>query len=471
MNLKQVSGYWRRVGGCIACCLLCACGQRSAFVRPELPVPSAWTQAGPAGGVVASDVHWTRYFLDPQLHRLIAVALENNRDLRIAAGRVQEARAQFGIAKADLGPTVNLMGAQAMTFAPSEVSGVGSAVTNQRFDLSLSSVSFEIDFWGRVASLTESARRTYLATEESKKSVYLSLVADVALSYLTVLQMRELIDLERTTLAAHQESLGVISQAMAIGGANDFEYQQALGQSESAKSVLAGFEHQETVAFNRLRYLLGSISVQVQPGATLDEQGMDGVLASGLAADVLLSRPDVVAAEQRLLASHANIQAARAAFFPKVVLTTGVGFASQALASLFSGGGWSYQPMLTLPLFDGGRTKAGLKLSEARNVIAVAEYERVIQLAFREVADLLSSRASLAQQLRSSQLTIKVQARRLEIARGRFNAGVVGYLEVLSAQRELLAARQMVSQVRRAQLEANVQLYKALGGGQEGKPV
>jgi len=198
---------------------------------------------------------------------------------------------------------------------------------------------------------------------------------------------------------------------------------------------------------------------------------MDGVLASGLAADVLLSRPDVVAAEQRLLASHANIQAARAAFFPKVVLTTGVGFASQALASLFSGGGWSYQPMLTLPLFDGGRTKAGLKLSEARNVIAVAEYERVIQLAFREVADLLSSRASLAQQLRSSQLTIKVQARRLEIARGRFNAGVVGYLEVLSAQRELLAARQMVSQVRRAQLEANVQLYKALGGGQEGKPV
>jgi multidrug efflux system outer membrane protein len=297
--------------------------------------------------------------------------------------------------------------------------------------------------------------------------VYLSLVADVAQSYLTVLQMSEIIDLERSTVLLRDESLKIIQKGQELGGANDFEYQQARGMLESAQSVLAGYEHQKNVAHNKLNFLLGNASFDLKAGVTLDDVGLDFGLTPGLPADVLLQRPDVMAAEQQLMAAHANIDAARAAFLPKVVLTASLGAASQGLLSLFTGGAWSFLPSITMPLFDGGRTASGLDLAQARKVIAVAEYERSIQVAFREVADLLSARASLAQQVKSSNASLQVNARRLEIAQGRFQAGVGGYLDVLDAQREVIAALQMAAQLRMAQLESNVQLYKALGGGQE----
>ena len=456
------------VAAVVAC--LVACAQTNEFTPVPLPVPNVWAQSSPALDVNAAKTHWRAFFPDPQLQYLITRALENNRDLRIAAGRVQEARALFGIARADLGPTFNLLGSGNLTRTSSDLSGVGAPLTSQRYDLSMSGVSFELDFWGRVASLSEAARMAYLATEESKRSVYLSLIADVAMSYLSILQFQELLTAEESIVATRQASLGLIQKGLQIGAANDFDYQQASSLLESSLGTLASYQNQQSVARNRLNFLVGNVSFDLNTEVRLEHQGLDTVLDPGLPADVLLMRPDVMAAEQRMLASHANIAAARAAFLPKVVLTAGLGLASQGLMGLFSGGAWSFQPIVSMPLFDGGRSAAGVELAEARKAIAVAEYERTIQLAFREVADLLSERTSLARQVQSSHANIKAQARRLEIAQGRHQAGVSGYLDVLEAQRELIAAQQYAAQVRRAQLDSTVQLYKALGGGRDVGP-
>jgi multidrug efflux system outer membrane protein len=446
---------------------LVACAPIKDFVRPELPVPQQWTVIEGETAAAAAKTHWKVFFADPQLQTLIGLALDNNRDLRIAAGRVQEARAQFGIARADLLPTLNAMGSGNVTRTSSDLTGTGAPLTSQRFDLAVSSVSYEIDFWGRVANLNESARMSYLASEESRRSVYLSLISDVALSYLSLLQYKELMAGEQSNVALREHSLLLIEKGLKAGAANDFEYQQARSLFESAQATLASYDYQFTVARNRLNFLLGNAPFDLKLGARLDQQGLDTALAAGLPSEVLLLRPDVMAAEQRLRATHANIAAARAAFYPKVMLTASLGLASQGLAGLFSGGAWAFQPLITMPLFDGGRTAAGVELAQARKVIAVAEYERAIQLAFREVADLLTSRKSLARQVESARITIAAQARRLEIAQGRYEAGVSSYLDVLEAQRELIGVQQMGVQLRRAQLESNVQLYKALGGGSE----
>ncbi|MDD5029145.1 MAG: efflux transporter outer membrane subunit [Rhodoferax sp.] len=445
--------------------LLVACASTQDFVRPELPVPKQWASSAGDFEAAASKTHWSAFFTDPQLQSLIELALANNRDLRIAAGRVQEARAQFGMARADLLPTVNAMGSGNVTRTSSDLSGIGAPLTSRRFDLSMSGVSYEIDFWGRVASLNEAARVSYLASEESRRSVYLSLISDVALSYLNLLQYIELIADEQASVALREHSLLLIQKGFEAGAANDFEYQQARSLLESAQATLASYDYQLSVARNRLNFLLGNAPFDFKLGARLDQQGLEKPLSAGLPAEVLLLRPDVLAAEQRLRATHANIAAARAAFLPKVMLTASLGLASQGLASLFSGGAWAFQPLITMPLFDGGRTAAGVDLAEARKLIAVAEYERSIQVAFREVADLLASRQSLARQLEAVRIGVQAQSRRLEIAQGRFDAGASGYLEVLEAQRELIGAQQMAVQLRRAQLESNVQLYKALGGG------
>ena len=453
----------------IAAAFLTACSQTSELRKPAPPVPLVWPVTSAAdhiGSVEAAKTHWRDFFPDPQLQRLIATALENNRDLRIAAARVLEARAQYGFAKADQLPGVGALGSGTLTHAPTDVLTGGAAATTRRIDLSASSTSFELDFWGRLAGLSEAARQSYLSTEESRRAVHLSLVADVAGAYFSLLQMDELAALARSVVETNEQTLGLIDKGRELGGAGDYEYQQAAATLESARANLNEYEHQRAVATNRLNYLIGNAPLETVPGMTLEEQAIDDDLAPGLPAEVLLARPDVIAAEQRLMAAHANVGAARAAFLPKVLLTAGLGVASQGLVGLFTGGGaWSFLPSITAPLFDGGRTAAGLDVAEARKVIAVAEYEKTIQMAFREIADLLSSRTSLAKQLHASAFNVKSQQLRLHILRGRYQAGLISYVEVLAGQRELVSARQAGVQVLRARLEVTAQLYKALGGG------
>ena len=257
----------------------------------------------------------------------------------------------------------------------------------------------------------------------------------------------------------------MIEKGVAAGGAGDFELQQARAAVDGANADYDSTQHQLTVVTNKLNYLVGTDLRDLPAGLDLDHQGLDIALAPGLPSDVLLLRPDVMAAEQRLRAAHANVDAARAAFLPKVLLTSSLGVASQALTNLFNGAAWSFQPVISMPLFDGGRLDASRDVAEARRVIAVADYEKTIQAAFREVADLLSARAMLANQMRSAQSNEAAQSRRLDIVLARQQVGIGSVLDVLDGERSLMAAQQATVQTRRSQLEAAAQLYKALGGG------
>lgn len=431
----------------LAVALLSACSQTSEFLRPSPPIPTAWpSSAVILGKEDAVKTHWRVFFTDPRLQSLISTALESSRDLRIAVARMEEARAQFGVARADRLPTFNF--------------GSDSS-------MALLSGTYELDFWGRIAGMTESARVNFLSTEEARRAVQLSLIADVAGTYFSLLQMDELIALTRATVELREQSLELIRKGRDLGGTYDFEVQQSFGILQSTRGTLAGHEHQRVVTANKLDFLVGQVTSELPAGKSLGEQGLELDIAPGLPSDVLLLRPDVIAAEQRLKAAHANVGVARTAFFPKILLSTGYGAATQALSSLASGGAWYFVPILSaMPLFDNGRTASGVDVAEARKVIAVAEYEKTIQQAFREVADLLSLRASLANQLRASIANSNAQEVRLQIAQARHSAGLISYLEVLDAQREVFSAQQASTQYRRAQLESAAQLYKALGGGE-----
>lgn len=454
---------------CSVVLLLCACAQTSEFQRPPPPVAAQWpievNSSGSTPIAEARQTHWRNYFSDPRLQALIAAALENNRDLRIAVARVEEARAQYKITAADRLPSVNLSASSTTGVTPAELSGTGTSYNGQRYDLAAGTVSYEFDFWGRVAALTESARNSYLATEEAKRAFQLSLVADVASNYFVWVQLNDMVHLAQQAVASREMTLTIVGRGRAIGATYDFEYDQAVGTLEAARSELAALEQQRMAASNRLNYLVGATLTDLPQGLDLDHQGLTTRLSPGLPSEVLLQRPDVVAAEQRLRAAHANVDAARAAFLPKIALTASLGVASQALGSLFNGLAWSFQPVVTQPLFTNGRLDAGVDLAEARKVIAVADYEKTIQMAFREVADLLSARETLARQLRSAQLSEAAQSRRLEVVLARYQAGLTNVLEVLDGERGLVSAQQNTAQLRRAQLDAAAQLYKALGGG------
>jgi multidrug efflux system outer membrane protein len=446
--------------------LLGACGQTQEFVRPAAPVPAQWPVAAQSVGQDdAAKIHWKAYFPDPRLQALIEAALQNNRDMRIAAARVEEARAQYAMVRADRLPTVNLIGGATYTGTPSDLVNAGTPALYERYDMNITSVSYEVDFWGRISSLSEAAKSSFLSTQEAQRAFQLSLIADVANAYFTLLQFDELTQLASDTLSMREAALDVVAKGRDIGGSYDFEVEQASSTLESSRSTLDSLKHQRNITQNRLTYLVGDVPAALPQGLTLREQGFDAALAPGVPAEVLLLRPDVMAAEQRLRAAHANIDAARAAFLPKIMLTAGVGLASQGLSTLFSGAAWNFAPTLAVPLFDGGKLAASLDLAEVRKVIAVADYEKTIQLAFREVADLLSARESLSKQLRSAEINEKAQAKRLEISMARNKVGLTAYLEVLDSQRELVSAQQGATQARRAQLEASAQLYKALGGG------
>lgn len=445
---------------------LAGCSQIPTYQRPATPVAAQWPAAlPPAAGQASAALSWRQLLPTPRLQTLIEAALEHNRDLRIAVARVEEARALYGIARADRLPGIDLAAGGNAIRTPADLSSSGQRMTSRRYDVNLGLTAFEIDFWGRVASLTEAAKASYLATEEARRAFRLSLVTDVATAYFTVLELEERMVLARTTVTSRAETRKLIDRRRQVGIAGDLDFLAADGAYQSAQADLAGLERQGAAAANALALLVGKPLTEPIADGNLAEQGIVADLAPGLPSEVLLRRPDVLAAEQKLRAANANIGAARAAFLPRISLTAAFGTASKALSGLFDAGSgaWNFQPVLRLPLFDFGRTAANVDLAEARKVIAVAEYEKAIQLAFREVADLLAAREKLAVQLAAQEAGEKSQAERLRIVDARYQAGISSYLEVLDAQRELFAAQQGVVQTRRAWLTAAVQLYKTLG--------
>lgn len=450
--------------------LLSGCSFIPGYERPVAPVAAQWPQsARPAGERALAGLSWQQVLPDPRLQALIQAALEHNRDLRIAVARVEEARALYGIARADRFPSLNLNASEAAARTPRDLSATGQALTSRRYDVALGVPAFELDFWGRVRSLDEAARASFLATEEARDSFRLSLIADVANAYLSLQELDERLVLARATVDNRKDLRFLVQKRRDVGLAGEVDFLAADGAYEAARAELANLERSRAQAANALTLLVGAEPGNLPPGRSLSEQGIPLDIAVEVPSEVLLSRPDVRAAEQKLIAANANIGAARAAFLPRIALGLAFGTASRVMSGLFDAGSgaWTFTPNLVQPLFDAGRTRANVDLAEARKVIAVAEYERTIQQAFREVADLLAARDKLAEQLKAQEAAERAQNERLRLVDARYKAGVSNYLEVLDAQRDAFAAQQGTVQIRRALLVSAAQLYRALGGGQK----
>ncbi len=472
---------WR---SCLALTLTAVCVSGCAYMapthqRPEFAAPSDWpasaqaaaqASAAQAQAVQPSVANWRAYFLDAHLRNLIEIALSNNRDLRVSVARVEEARALYGIARADRLPSVNLNAARSETQTPQTLLPQGTpgaeALRSRRADANLGLLSFELDFWGRVASLSQAARAAYLATEQAQRAFELSLIADVADADFNLRELGERVALASQAAAAREESRGLIAKRREVGLASDFDLLSAQGALEAARAELAVLNRSKSQAENFLRLLLGAdVPLSAKPRSVAQAE-IVAELAAGIPAEVLLKRPDVLAAEQRLIAANANIGAARAAFFPRIALTGSYGSASTSLSSLFESNStaWTFLPSISLPIFSGGRNVANLDLANARKVAAVADYEKTIQQAFREVADALSALDALRTQLQALESLENTQAKRLEIAKARYGAGIASMLEVLDAQRELFAAQQGRVAAARLMLSTRARLFKALGG-------
>ncbi len=462
MNKKLMPG--------MALILLSGCSMMPTYERPAAPVPATWNGNGSSNtGRDIVNTAWQDYFPDPRLQVLIASALQNNRDLRIATARIAEARALYGVQRADRLPTVDLGGSFNESVTPASSSSIGSKLKLKHYDLDVSVVSFELDFWGRVSSLTEAAKASYLATESAQRAFRLSLIADVASAYLSLLELTERTQLTVATLSSRAETRELLARRRELGISSDIDLLQADGSYQAALADRADLEQQQAAAANLLDLLVGQSLREMRnlpEGKSLKEQGIVPDLLAGLPSEVLLQRPDVLAAEQQLIAANANIGAARAAFFPSINLSGSLGFSSGSLTSLFSSdsGAWSFQPLISLPLFDAGRTAANFDVAAARKVIAVAQYEKTIQQAFREVADLLSAREKIAEQLAAQTANAQTQKRLLTLVEARYKAGIANHLEVLDAEREAYTAEQLAVQVRRVWLSSATQLYKALAG-------
>ncbi len=461
----------RSIAALAALLVLSGCSMTPAYQRPAPPVPEAWPDEAQSTAAASQPVDWASFFPDERLRALIKLALEHNRDLRIATARVSEAQALYGIQRADRLPTVNVGGSLARSRTPADLSATGTSMVSQRADINVglpAFTAFELDFWGRVASLSASAKASYLATEQAERSFRLSLIASVADAYLALAEAQERYGLAQATLETRAQTRELVDRRRQAGLAGDLDFLQADAAYEGARAELAALQLQQSAARNYLRALVGTEPRDLPAGKTLAEQGITLEQQADLPAQVLVRRPDVLAAEQRLLAANANIGAARAAFFPRIALTASAGTASSELDGLFKEGSqaWSFTPSITLPIFDHGRRSANLDLATVRKDIAVAEYERTVQQAFREVADLLVARAQIAEQLKAVEAQQRSQQRAADIADARYRQGVGSFLEVLDAQRQLFAVRQSLIQLRRTQWSTAAQLYKALGGEQ-----
>lgn len=455
------------------------CSLAPTYERPAPPVPDHWAPIKKVGvGETAlPELHnvdiadWRLFFPDPRLHALIEAAFINNRDMRIAIARVEEARALYGIARADRFPTVNFNLSQTASRTPGTARAPGfidsgKDQVTRRYDANIGITAFELDFWGRVKNLDQSALASYLATAEARESFRLGLIADVANAYFTLQELEERIALAYLTQVSREDSRRLIAKRREVGLASDLDFLAADAAYESARIALADLEVNRTLANNALNLLVGHQPQNLPPIRPLEKQEVILSIPAAVPSEILLHRPDVRAAEQRLIAANANIGAARAAFLPQIDLSFAVGTASRVFSELFDKGtkAWSFSPQLTQPLFDGGRNAANTDLAEARKIIAVADYEKTIQQAFRELADGLETRDLLIYQLQASIAAEKSQVDRLKLVDARYRSGLSNYLELLDAQRDAFNAQQNTLEKRRVVLNAVAQLYKALGG-------
>lgn len=453
----------------ISAVLLAGCTMAPDYERPASPVAASWPDKTPdAQTQSAADIGWKSFFGDARLQKLIELALANNRDLRISVLNIEQARAQYRIQRADLLPTLEGTANATRQRLPSDLSGTGQSGMADQYSVGLGATAFELDLFGRVRSLKDSALSQYLSTVEARRSAQISLIGELANAYLVERAADEQLELVRRTLATRETSYDLIKRRYASGISSELDLRQSETLVQSARADLAGFERQRKQARNALELLVGQpLSADLPKAQPLHAQSLLADISAGLPSQLIERRPDILAAEQKLQAENANIGAARAAFFPRISLTGAFGTASTELSGLFDAGSstWSFMPQISLPIFDMGRNAASLDVAEVRKNIAVAEYEKTIQSAFREVADGLAARATLDGQIKAQEAAVDASRRSFELSDYRYRKGIDNYLALLDAQRSLFSAEQLLIQARLLRLTSLVDLYRALGGG------
>ena len=468
------------------------------YARPALPVPATLNGTngtnGPEGTALAPEtgpMGWQEFLQEPRLRELVALALQNNRDLRVAVLAIEKARAQYGVEQSNRFPAVGATAAGNRTRTADDLNTSGRSPTSSQYSAQLGFSSYEIDFFGRVKNLNEAALQEFLRTTENRRSVQLSLVAEVANAWLTLDADGRRLQLAQDTLRSRQKSYELTERSHALGAASGLTLAQAQTTVDTARADVAAFTSQVARDRNALALLAGapvpaallpdganpgatasparaaSASASVAPAPSLATPAATLLAVPGdLPSSVLLNRPDVRAAEYTLRGAYASIGAARAAFFPSITLTASAGTASNALSGLFDGGNgtWSFAPQIRLPIFDAGRNRANLQIAETARDTALAQYDKAVQTAFREVADALAERATLAERLQAQQSLQAATLKALQLSEARYRLGADSYLPVLDAQRALYSAQQTLIGLALAEQANRITLYKVLGG-------
>ncbi|CAB3793268.1 efflux transporter outer membrane subunit [Paraburkholderia fynbosensis] len=463
-------------------CSLAACNFAPAYRQPELPIAERFdTSATPhdEGTHLATEVDWETFFADPHLKLLIAAALQRNRDLAASVARIEQARAFYRIQNAQRFPQVNVNAGATRTKTPlssiePELPDNDTSIQFNQYNVQAAVTSFELDFWGRVRNLSDAARLRYLATVEAQRAFRLSLIGNVAANYYAIRSGEEGIELAERTLASRRYALDVAKLRLDAGVTSMIDYEQAAILVTQAQTQLAELQRTTAQQRNQLEVVIGGpLQDTLPPAAPIADAKQFGALDPGLPSELLVNRPDIVQAEQQLRAADADIGAARADFFPRIALTGSFGYVSAELSDLFVPGkqAWSVGALVAMPIFDAGQRQAQLAQTRARRDELVADYQRTVQTAFREVSDALVGRQRYKEQITAQEQAVEAQRQLAETAELRYENGISIYLEVVDARRNLFSAEQQLIQLRATALQNGVSLYVALGGGPDAPPM
>ena len=452
--------------------LLAGCTMAPKYTRPDAPVPSEWPKGAAyplinsVSGLTAPEMSWKEFTTDERLQKIIEIALANNRDLRVAALNVEKMKAMYGIGVASLLPTVNALGSLSKAGVPADLSQSGSAMTSERYDASIGITSWEVDFFGRLRSLKDKALEEFMATDQARLGTQIMLIATVTQAYLSVAANREALHLVSKTLEAQEGAYKLIQKRYDVGLISELDLRRAQSQVDVARGDVSYYSQLTAQSENALNLLVASSVPQELLPADLSSVSPPREISAGLSSDLLLSRPDVLAAEHLLRAANANIGAARAAFFPRIILTGAAGTASVELSGLFKPGSfaWSFAPQIIMPIFD-ARTWFAYNVTKVDREIALAQYEKSIQTAFREVADALAVKGTVDKQIEAQKSLVDALTVAYRLSVARYKKGVDSYLSVLDAQRSLYGAQKGFIALQFARLNNTIALYKALGGG------
>jgi len=450
---------------------LTGCNLAPPYRRPEAPVSSTWP-TGSAYRIEKGDrplgtkLSWQEFYHDKHLQEIIALALKNNRDLKLAILNVERTRALYGIQKAELYPSVSAAASGSKSRLPADLSPTGKATTQERYDVALGITAWEIDFFGRLRNLRDQALDDYLAEDFARRSAEILLISTVVNAYITLTADREILKLLEMMEEAQRKTLDLVKKRYDLGLASEIELNQAKSQVDAIKGETARIIQKIAQDENTLRFLVGTDIKEELLSKILSELNEPPEISAGLPSEILLQRPDVLAAEERLKAAHANIGAARAAFFPRISLTTSFGTASAELSGLFKSGSatWNFVPQLAVPIFD-ARTWSAYDVAKVNRDILLTQYEKTLQIAFKEVADALAAESMLKEQLDAHYSLVSALEKTYTLSLVRYEKGIDSYLNVLDAQRSLLAAKQALVNLRLSRFANRAILFKVLGGG------